>query len=192
MLPSERTVLPFCGMAKYVRGGFGILKVPLHTEDKARPFRAPAHLSFAMSRAVRATQSSYVDLSCLRPHWTTQSAHVSSLLAPAEVTLQSLNGLCLCTAARRCPGLVSCFFVSREHLRKRVYQKIPDFDLLHDASASLHGPTLGPAPHVEDPAAAKSPGGAVSTSSRRQRRQSRSHRRQLDKRHAATAASFLR
>ena len=68
---------------------------------------------------------------------------------------------------------------------------IPDVDLLHDASVSLHGHALGPASPVEDPPAAQSPGGAVGTSYR-QRRQSRSHQRQLAKRNAATAASFLR
>ena len=68
---------------------------------------------------------------------------------------------------------------------------IPDVDLLHDASVSRHGHPLGLAAPVEDPAAAQSPGGAVGTSYR-QRRQSRSHQRQLAKRNAATAASFLR
>ena len=68
---------------------------------------------------------------------------------------------------------------------------IPDVDLLHDASMSLHGHALGPAAPVEDPHAAQSLGGAVGTSYR-QRQQSRSHRRQLAKRNAATAASFFR
>ena len=68
----------------------------------------------------------------------------------------------------------------------------PDVDLPPDASVFLNGHALGPTAPVEDPPAAQSPDGAVGTSSRRQRRQSRSHRRQLDKRNAATAASFLR
>ena len=68
---------------------------------------------------------------------------------------------------------------------------IPDVDPLRDASVSLHGHALGPAAPVEDSAAAQSPGGAVGTCYR-QRRQSRSHRHQLAKRNAATAASFLR
>ena len=68
---------------------------------------------------------------------------------------------------------------------------IPDVNLLHDASVSLHGHALGPAAPVEDPPVAQRPGGAVGTSYR-QRQQSRSHRHQLAKRHAATAASFFR
>ena len=63
--------------------------------------------------------------------------------------------------------------------------------VIRDASLSLPGHAHGPAAPVEDPAAAQSPGGAVGTSYR-QRQQSRSHRRQLAKRNAATAASFLR
>jgi hypothetical protein len=152
--------------------------------------------------------------SCLQTHPPShQEAHdflSSLLLAPDGEGVWTGDGTVADEGVGVCPGPRPVDTAGGD-----LVATIPDVAPLHDTSLSLHGHALGPAAPVEDPAAATRPGGvgAGGTSavpdggsshlsghslggavgpSYRQRQQSRSHRRQLAKRNAATAASFLR
>jgi hypothetical protein len=93
--------------------------------------------------------------SCLQTHpQPHQEAHdflSSLLLAPDGEGVWHRDGTVDDEGAGVCPGARPV-----DTAGGALVETIPDVDLFHDASVSLHGHALGPAAHVEDPAAAQS------------------------------------